>query len=94
VTALDDGDLERADREKKEGPEPSIFQVRRHGVVLKIAGKTRNARLRLGQRPGKVARFLIDNARDFSDGNPRRLKQIWTSYFALTSHNLIAVQAL
>src|ERR1700682_6259609 len=41
--ALDDGDVERADREKKEGPELSIFQVRDHGALLKIAGKARNA---------------------------------------------------
>src|ERR1700736_5097074 len=39
VKALDD----RADREKKEGPELSIFQIRNHGAVLKIAGKARNA---------------------------------------------------
>jgi uncharacterized protein (DUF302 family) len=43
VKALDDGDVERADREKKVGPELSIFQVRNHGAVLKIAGKARNA---------------------------------------------------
>jgi uncharacterized protein (DUF302 family) len=43
VKALDNGDVERADREKKEGPELSIFQVRDHGAVLKIAGKARNA---------------------------------------------------
>jgi hypothetical protein len=43
VKSLDDGDVERADREKKEGPELSIFQVRNHGAVLKIAGKARNA---------------------------------------------------
>jgi uncharacterized protein (DUF302 family) len=43
VKALDDGDVERADREKKEGPELSIFQVRDHGAVLRIAGKARNA---------------------------------------------------
>src|SRR6202022_4254601 len=43
VKALDDGDVERADREKKEGPELSIFQVRDHGTLLKIAGKARNA---------------------------------------------------
>jgi Domain of unknown function DUF302 len=43
VKALDNGDVERADREKKEGPELSIFQVRNHGAVLKIAGKARNA---------------------------------------------------
>ena len=83
VKALDDGDVERADREKNEGPELSLFQVRSHGAVLKIAAKARNARLRLGQRPGNVARFFVGTARDFSDGNPGRLKQIWTSYFAL-----------
>jgi hypothetical protein len=54
VKALADGDVERADREKKEGPELSIFQVRNLGAVLKIAGKARNARLRLDQRPGNV----------------------------------------
>src|ERR1700688_359874 len=43
VKALDDGDVERADLEKKEGPELSIFQVRDHGTLLKIAGKARNA---------------------------------------------------
>jgi uncharacterized protein (DUF302 family) len=43
VKALDDGDVERADRYKKEGPELSIFQVRDHGALLKIAGKARNA---------------------------------------------------
>jgi hypothetical protein len=43
VKALDDGDVERADREKKEGPELSIFRIRNHGAVLKIAGKARNA---------------------------------------------------
>jgi hypothetical protein len=43
VKALDDGDVERADREKKEGPELSIFQVRNPGAILKIAGKARNA---------------------------------------------------
>jgi hypothetical protein len=41
--ALDNGDVERADREKKEGPELSIFLVRDHGALLKIAGKARNA---------------------------------------------------
>jgi len=39
VKALDDGDVERANREK----ELSIFQVRDHGAVLRIAGKARNA---------------------------------------------------
>jgi hypothetical protein len=41
--ALDDGDVERANLEKKEGPELSIFQVRDHGALLKIAGEARNA---------------------------------------------------
>jgi hypothetical protein len=43
VKALGDGDVDRADREKKEGPELSIFLVRDHGAILRIAGKTRNA---------------------------------------------------
>jgi uncharacterized protein (DUF302 family) len=43
VKALSDGDVERADREKEEGPELSIFQVRNHGAALKIAGKACNA---------------------------------------------------
>ena len=43
VKALADGDVERADREKGDGPELSIFQVRDHGALLKIAGKARNA---------------------------------------------------
>jgi hypothetical protein len=43
VKALDEGDVERAAREKKEGPELSIFQIRDHGAVLKIAGRARNA---------------------------------------------------
>jgi hypothetical protein len=43
VKALADGDVERADREKEEGPELSIFQVRDHGALLKITGKSRNA---------------------------------------------------
>src|SRR5258705_2082299 len=43
VKALDDGDVARADREKKEGAELSIFQVRDHGALLKIADKARNA---------------------------------------------------
>jgi hypothetical protein len=41
--ALADGDVERADREKNEGPELSIFQVRDHGALLKIAGEERSA---------------------------------------------------
>jgi hypothetical protein len=45
VNALDDGDVERADREKKKGSELSIFQVRDHGALLKIAGEARNALL-------------------------------------------------
>ena len=43
LTALGEGDLERAAREKKEGPELSIFLVRDHGALLKSAGKARNA---------------------------------------------------
>jgi Domain of unknown function DUF302 len=43
IKALSDGDVERANREKEEGPEISIFQVRDHGALLKIAGKARNA---------------------------------------------------
>jgi hypothetical protein len=43
VKAVADGDVERADREKEEGPELSIFQIRDHGALLKIAGKARNA---------------------------------------------------
>jgi hypothetical protein len=43
VKALADGDVERANREKEDGPELSIFQVRDHGALLKIAGKARNA---------------------------------------------------
>src|SRR5260221_12999149 len=43
VKAVADGDAERADREKEEGPELSIFQIRDHGALLKIAGKARNA---------------------------------------------------
>jgi hypothetical protein len=43
LKALADGDVERADREKEQGPELLIFQVRDHGALLKIAGKARNA---------------------------------------------------
>jgi hypothetical protein len=43
VKALADGDVERANREKEQGPELSIFQVRDHGALLAIAGKARNA---------------------------------------------------
>jgi hypothetical protein len=43
VKALDDGDVARADREKEQGPELSIFLVRDHGALLKTAGKARNA---------------------------------------------------
>jgi uncharacterized protein (DUF302 family) len=43
VEALVDGDVERVGREKEQGPELSIFQVRDHGALLKIAGKVRNA---------------------------------------------------
>ena len=43
VKALADGDVTRANREKEQGPELSIFQVRDHGALLKIAGKASNA---------------------------------------------------
>jgi Domain of unknown function DUF302 len=43
VRALGEGDVERVSREKKEGPELSIFLIRDHGALLKIAGKARNA---------------------------------------------------
>ena len=43
LKALADGDVDRADRETKEGPKLSIFQVRDHGALLKIAGKACNA---------------------------------------------------
>ena len=43
VKALANGDVERAKREKEQGPELSIFQVRDHGALLAIAGKPRNA---------------------------------------------------
>ena len=43
VAALADGDVARADHEKEQGPELSIFLIRDHGALLKIAGKARNA---------------------------------------------------
>jgi hypothetical protein len=43
VKALGEGDVERVSREKKEGPELSIFLVRDHGALLRIAGKARIA---------------------------------------------------
>src|ERR1700692_3725832 len=43
VKALDGGDVARANRFKEQGPELSIFLIRDHGAVLKIAGKARNA---------------------------------------------------
>ena len=43
IRALNDGDVARADREKEQGPELSIFLVRDHGALLKTAGKARNA---------------------------------------------------
>jgi hypothetical protein len=43
LKALADGDIERANREKEQGPELSIFRVRDHGALLAIAGKARNA---------------------------------------------------
>jgi hypothetical protein len=43
VKALDAGDVARANQEKKEGPELSIFQSRNHGAILQIDGMARNA---------------------------------------------------
>ena len=43
LKVLADGDVERANREKEQGPELFIFQVRDHGALLAIAGKARNA---------------------------------------------------
>jgi hypothetical protein len=43
VRALADGDFERANCEKEQGPELSIFEVRDHGALLAITGKARNA---------------------------------------------------
>jgi hypothetical protein len=43
VKALADGDVMRANHEEEQGPELSIFQVRDHGALLKIAGKASNA---------------------------------------------------
>jgi len=43
VKALTDGDVEWANREKEQGPELFIFQVRDHGALLAIAGKARDA---------------------------------------------------
>jgi Domain of unknown function DUF302 len=43
VKALADGDVVRADRIKEQGPELSIFLIRDHGALLKIAGRVRNA---------------------------------------------------
>ena len=43
LKALADGDVERASRERDQGPELFIFQIRDHGVLLAIAGKTRIA---------------------------------------------------
>jgi uncharacterized protein (DUF302 family) len=43
LKALGEGDVERVSREEKEGPELSIFLVRDHGALLKIAGKARHA---------------------------------------------------
>jgi uncharacterized protein (DUF302 family) len=43
VKALTDGDVAQVNREKEQGPELSIFQVRDHGALLKIAGSARNA---------------------------------------------------
>ncbi len=41
--ALAEGDVARANRETDQGPELSIFHVRDHGALLKIAGGARNA---------------------------------------------------
>src|SRR5262245_17636179 len=43
VKALADGDVERANRAKEQGPELFIFQIRDHGALLAIAGKARHA---------------------------------------------------
>jgi uncharacterized protein (DUF302 family) len=43
IKAMEEGDVERANRFKEQGPELSIFQVRDHGTSLKITGKARNA---------------------------------------------------
>ncbi len=43
LMALAAGDTERVSREKREGSELSIFLVRDHGALLKIAGQARNA---------------------------------------------------
>ena len=43
VKALVDGDVARARREKEQGPELSIFEVRDHGALLKTAGNVRHA---------------------------------------------------
>jgi Domain of unknown function DUF302 len=43
VKALADGDVERANRTKEQGPELFIFQIRDHGALLAITGKARNA---------------------------------------------------
>jgi uncharacterized protein (DUF302 family) len=43
LKVLADGDVERANREKEQGPELFIFQVLDHGALLAIAGKARNA---------------------------------------------------
>jgi hypothetical protein len=40
---LADGDVEDVDHEREHGPELSIFLVRDHGALLKIAGRARNA---------------------------------------------------
>lgn len=38
------GDVARVDHEREHGPELSIFLVRDHGALLRIAGRARNAR--------------------------------------------------
>jgi len=43
LRALADGGVARARREKEQGPELSIFEVRDHGALLKTAGNARHA---------------------------------------------------
>jgi uncharacterized protein (DUF302 family) len=43
IKALADGDVARARREKEQGPELSIFEVRDHGSLLKTTGNVRHA---------------------------------------------------
>jgi uncharacterized protein (DUF302 family) len=43
VKALADGDVARANHEKEQSPELSIFLIRDHGALLKISGQACNA---------------------------------------------------